>query len=197
MAEKPFSFKLKSHNRPYGQASQEAVKAFLRDAAKLLRDAGAYLAQRGYKILDVQSNPSGEMGMGNVCGRFAYAEDRCVEAVVAQSCIVTPGNPRRDNVEVYARTVDYSVKQKGKNTVIHTGGKYGLNTWLNPNVTSGQLGEKLLAVIRGGQGFELRTVFVTADGAPDYFSGCYAIDPDLVNAGPIPVQTDLFAEVAG
>lgn len=172
------------YSQPYETFNPACLRKddFLRDAHRLLRQAAKILEAAGLHTLDIHTNRGGAAVSGEVIGRFALDEANCLEVFLGASVV---GRVRPDRVTVMARVSAYKTETRGKKDRIRIG-EMGTNIWLDPNVHSGQLAQKLLEVAQG-KGFVKQSNVVSPQGVmiADF---AYGVDESLLRPAPAPPQ---------
>lgn len=179
----PFRF-APDYSKPYETLDPCHLRKdpFLQDARRLLRQTAQALETAGLHTLEIYTNRGGVAVSGEVIGHFALDEANCLEVFLGASVV---GRVRPDAVTIMARVSAYTTEKRGKKDRIRIG-QMGTNIWLNPNVHSGQLAQKLIEVAQG-RGFVKQSNVVDSQGRMigDF---AYGVDESLLKPTPPPLQ---------
>jgi hypothetical protein len=132
----------------YSDRGQQLKEQFMRDARALLKHTAGILARFGFTEARINVNPAGVACSGDVYAEFWRPEDlyNTLYCTIGASYVSFGG--RKDGLTIMARN-EKRAEQPGRGKTSKTAYLTtfrGLNHWIDPGMTSGELADELLKI---------------------------------------------------
>ena len=130
----------------YNEQDAHGKQQFLRDAKALLREVAAYLARHGLTESEINVNPGGMAGSGDVYGHFWNPKfpGEMVYCTIGASFV---GHGRKDHLIILARKEERIIDGLRKTRRNWRTGQMGTNQWIDPGKNSLELATTLLKIM--------------------------------------------------